>query len=84
MRMRKFMTEISLSVKNSQEDSFQIKSGHVQLSSERVLIWDDSGPEHYENILENNNITTLEEIYINWYKPWILAKMTLRNALRYP
>ena len=84
MWMRKFMTEISLSVKNSQKDSFQIKSGHVQLSSERVLIWDDSGPEHYENILEKNNITTLEEIYINWYKPWILAKMTLRNALKYP
>lgn len=84
MWMRKFMTEISLSVKNSQKDSFQIKSGHVQLSSECVPVWDDSGLEHYENILEKNKITTLEEMYINWYKPSILAKMTLINALKYP
>lgn len=60
---------------NSQIDSFQIKSGHVHLSSEYLLIWDDSGLEHYENSLEKNKTATLEEVYVNWFKSYILTEM---------
>lgn len=64
--MRKFVAEISLSI-NEFSDSVRIKSGHVHLSSEYVFIWHDSGPKHYENILEKNKIAILEVVYVNWF-----------------